>query len=246
MFRPRRTLTLGRLPRWPSSIGIVLLNSLVVRLLVPGAEVGFSAYAASASLGLFNQVVLPDGLVVLLSVVVLDLAIYWQHRIFHWTPWLWRLHRMHHADQDFDVTTGSRFHPMEILLSLGFKALIIFALGPPAIAVLIFSVVLNAMALFNHGNIRLPLKLDALLRRLLVTPDMHRVHHSVIRRETDSNFGFNLSIWDHLFRSYISQPAEGHQNMRIGLTEFRSLQDQRLDQMLVQPFRQGVSVSKPL
>ncbi len=237
VLKPRRQLTIGRLLRWPSNLGVVVLNGLIVRLLVPGAEVGFAVYASTLSLGLLNHVTLPGGLAVLLSIVLLDMTIYWQHRIFHWVPWFWRLHRMHHADQDFDVSTGSRFHTLEILLSLGIKAVVILALGPPPIAVLAFSVLLNSTALFNHGNIKLPHRLDTFLRLFLVTPDMHRVHHSVVRHETNSNFGFNLSIWDRLFRSYIAQPKRGHQEMIIGLEYFRSVKDQRLDQMLIQPVR---------
>ena len=236
---PRREYCLGRLVRWPSNLGILALNGLLVRFLLPGAEVGVAVYAQIESLGVLNRLEYTGGLVLVLSVILLDLVIYWQHRLFHWVPWLWRIHRVHHADQDFDVTTGSRFHPLEIVLSLGIKALVILALGLSPLAVLAFSVLLNATAMFNHGNILLPLKLDALLRRFLVTPDMHRVHHSVIRRETDSNFGFNLSIWDRLFRSYISQPEQGHSGMTIGLSEFRTPRDQRLDQMLLQPFRKG-------
>ena len=172
-----------------------------------------------------------------LAVLALDLAIYFQHVLFHAVPALWRLHRMHHADQDIDVTTGIRFHPIEILLSMGIKFGVIAALGPPAVAVLIFEVLLNATSMFNHSNVRLPLWLDHVLRWVVVTPDMHRVHHSVIARETNSNFGFNLPWWDRLFGTYRDQPAAGHRDMTIGIAQFRQPGEQRLDRMLTQPFR---------
>jgi sterol desaturase/sphingolipid hydroxylase (fatty acid hydroxylase superfamily) len=172
-------------------------------------------------------------------VIVLDLVIYLQHVMFHAVPTLWRLHRMHHADLDFDVTTGSRFHPIEIILSMVIKLTVIAALGAPALAVLIFEVLLNATAMFNHGNLRLPLWLDRWIRVLVVTPDMHRVHHSVVVRETNSNFGFNLSVWDRMFGTYRDQPEAGHDGMTIGVETIRDPAEQRLDRMLTQPFRGG-------
>jgi sterol desaturase/sphingolipid hydroxylase (fatty acid hydroxylase superfamily) len=175
----------------------------------------------------------------LLAVVVLDMAIYFQHRLFHAVPVLWRLHRMHHADLDLDVTTGARFHPLEILLSMAIKVAVVIALGAPAVAVVLFEILLNASSMFNHANLRLPLAVDGALRWLIVTPDVHRVHHSVIRAETDSNFGFSLSWWDRLFGTWRAQPEKGHDGMTIGLPVFRNPEQLRLDRMLVQPFLRG-------
>ena len=180
---------------------------------------------------------LPAWVGVVASVVLLDLAIYFQHVLFHAVPVLWRLHRMHHADLDFDVTTGLRFHPIEILLSMVIKLAVVAALGAPALAVLIFEVLLNATSMFNHGNVRIPAGLDRVLRWVVVTPDMHRVHHSILSRETNSNFGFNLPWWDRLFGTYRAQPAAGHEGMTIGIEQFRDPRELRLDRMLLQPFR---------
>jgi len=170
-------------------------------------------------------------------VIVLDLAIYLQHVLFHAVPVLWRLHRMHHADLEFDVSTGVRFHPIEILLSMGIKLGVVAALGTPAVAVLVFEVLLNATSMFNHGNVRLPARTDRVLRWIVVTPEMHRVHHSVVPRETNSNFGFNLPWWDRLFGTYRAQPAAGHEGMTIGIAQFRDPSELRLDRLLIQPFR---------
>lgn len=175
----------------------------------------------------------------LASFLLLDLGIYLQHRLFHAVPLLWRLHRMHHADLDFDVTTGIRFHPAEIVLSLGIKYCLVVALGAPALSVLLFEIALNGTTMFNHGNVRLPKAIDRLLRWLVVTPDMHRVHHSIVRHETDSNFGFNLPWWDRLFRTYRPKPEAGHQAMIIGIDQFREAKELRLDRMLAQPLRQA-------
>jgi sterol desaturase/sphingolipid hydroxylase (fatty acid hydroxylase superfamily) len=234
---PRRLLTVRRPLRWTSNLGLVALNTLAARLLVPAGVVGIALAAQENGWGLFHNVALPDWLAVVLAVMVLDLAIYLQHVMFHAVPILWRLHMVHHADLDFDVTTGSRFHTIEILLSLGIKAAVVILLGAPALAVLIFEAMLNATSMFNHGNVRLPARLDRLLRLLLVTPEMHRVHHSVIVRETNSNFGFNLPWWDFLFGTYRAQPARGHEGMTIGLEQFREEQvADRLDRMLLLPF----------
>jgi sterol desaturase/sphingolipid hydroxylase (fatty acid hydroxylase superfamily) len=176
----------------------------------------------------------------LLGFLALDLAIYAQHVAFHKAPLLWRLHRMHHADPDFDVTTGVRFHPFEILISMLIKIAVVIALGIPPVAVIAFEVVLNATSMFNHGNVAMPSWLDRALRAIVVTPDMHRVHHSVDARETDSNFGFNLSWWDRLFRTYRAAPQAGHAGMTIGLPTFRDRAELRLDRLLTQPFRGGV------
>ncbi|GAB6052701.1 sterol desaturase family protein [Magnetospira thiophila] len=236
---PRRARLLSRWARWPSNLGIVVLDSVLGRLILPLAPLGFAALAADKGWGLMPQLGVPEGLAIVLCVVLLDMAIYFQHVMFHAVPLLWRLHRMHHADTDYDVTTGARFHPIEILLSLGIKLAMIALLGAPVAAVLIFEVALNATAMFNHGNMRLPLGLDRLLRLLIVTPDMHRVHHSVLPVETNSNFGFNLPWWDRIFGTYQAQPQAGHTAMTIGLDQFREPVDQRLDQMLLQPFRAG-------
>ncbi len=185
-------------------------------------------------MGLFG---LPGWIEFLIAIIVLDLAIYLQHVLFHAAPLLWRLHRMHHQDLDFDVTTGARFHPIEILLSMGIKLMVIAALGPSAAAVLVFEALLNGMAMFNHANAKLPLGLDAILRMFVVTPDMHRVHHSVLPNETNSNFGFNLSVWDRLFGTYRAQPAAGHEAMTIGIEQFREPRELWLDRLLLQPLR---------
>jgi sterol desaturase/sphingolipid hydroxylase (fatty acid hydroxylase superfamily) len=234
---PRRVRQVSRRLRWPSNLGLVVLNTVLMRVVYPTAAVGLALLAEQRGWGLLNNIAPPGPLAILLSVVLLDLAIYVQHVMFHAVPALWRLHRMHHADLDFDVTTGARFHPIEIFLSMAIKMAVVAALGPPAVAVLIFEVVLNATAMFNHGNVRLPIGLDGVLRWLVVTPDMHRVHHSVIPRETNSNFGFNLPWWDRLFGTYRAQPAAGHDAMIIGIEQFREPRDLRLDRMLVQPLR---------
>ena len=234
---PRRQRSLSRLARWPNNIGVVVVNTLVVRLAFPTASVGLALLGEARGWGLLNLIELPFWLSVVIAVVVLDGVIYLQHVMFHAVPALWRLHRMHHADQDFDVTTGARFHPIEILLSMVLKLGAVAALGPPALGVLIFELLLNATAMFNHGNWRLPLALDRGLRWFVVTPDMHRVHHSIVPEETNSNFGFSLPWWDRLFGTYRDQPAAGHDAMTIGIEQFREPADQRLDKMLIQPFR---------
>ena len=233
---PRRVLSFSRLLRWPSNLGIMVVNTLLLRLLLPGAAVGLAALASAQGWGLFNNLATPAWLAVPVCVVALDFAIYLQHVMFHAVPALWRLHRMHHADLDFDVTTGVRFHPIEILLSMLIKFAVILVLGPPVVAVVIFEVVLNATSMFNHGNLRLALPLDRVLRLIVVTPDMHRVHHSVNPNEANSNFGFNLPWWDRLFGTYRAQPAAGHEGMAIGLEQFRGAPELRLDRMLLQPF----------
>ncbi|WP_244269067.1 sterol desaturase family protein [Sulfitobacter pontiacus] len=187
--------------------------------------------------GFFNNFDLPVWVAITASMLLLDLAIYLQHVMFHAVPGLWRLHRMHHADLEFDATTGLRFHPVEILISMGIKLAVVAAIGPPAVAVLLFEVVLNATAMFNHANIHLPRPVDRILRLFVVTPDMHRVHHSVDPRETNSNYGFNLPWWDHLLGTYVAQPAKGHEGMEIGIEQFRKRRDLWLDRMLIQPVR---------
>lgn len=237
---PRRPRPIGRLLRWPNNLGLVVLNTIVVRLLFPLGAVGMAFLAQAEGWGLFNIAPLPGWLTVPAAVLLLDLTIYGQHVAFHAVPPLWRLHRMHHADLEFDVTTGLRFHPVEIGLSMAIKFAAVVALGAPPVAVLAFEVLLNATSMFNHGNVRLPLRFDRILRLIVVTPDMHRVHHSIDRRETDSNFGFNVPWWDRLFGTYRAQPAAGHDAMTIGIDRFRDPRELWLDRMLVQPLRGGV------
>ncbi len=233
---PRRQLTVKRCWRWASNLGLVLFNTLTARFLIPLGAAGMAVLADRRGWGLFNNISVPTWLAVLLSVVALDLAIYLQHVLFHAVPLLWRLHLVHHADLDFDVTTSVRFHTLEILLSLGIKMAMVLLLGPPVWGVVAFEVLLNATSMFNHGNVRLSAWLDRVLRLIVVTPEMHRVHHSVLRRETNSNFGFNLPWWDYLFGTYRAQPAEGHEGMSIGLSSFREEWVDRLQWMLLLPF----------
>ena len=221
LLAPRRRLSQPKARRWFNNLELVVFNTALLRLAFPLAAVGMATTAGLNDWGLFNRVEAPGWLALIASVVILDGAIYLQHVMFHAVPLFWRLHRVHHADLDFDVTTGSRFHPVEILLSMLIKFAVIVLLGPPVVAVVVFEVLLNATAMFNHSNVRLPAPLDALLRRLIVTPDMHRVHHSHLEHETNSNFGFNLSIWDRLFGTYRDQPDEGHEGMVIGIDTFR-------------------------
>jgi len=236
---PRRKRLHTRLRRWTSNLGIVVLNTLVVRFIFPMAAVGVAVLAENSSWGLFNNLLWPLWVKVILAVVVLDLIIYLQHVLVHAVPALWRLHRMHHTDLDYDVTTGARFHPIEIIFSMVIKLTVVSALGAPPVAVVIFEVLLNATAMFNHANFYLPVGIDRWLRLIVVTPDMHRVHHSIIVQETNSNFGFNLPWWDRLFGTYRDQPAAGHDEMTIGIEQFRNAEDLRLDQMLIQPLREG-------
>jgi sterol desaturase/sphingolipid hydroxylase (fatty acid hydroxylase superfamily) len=237
---PRRARTLSRRRRWPANLGIVALNTVIVRALFPTAAVGIALSAEGQGWGLFSEYAVPTWIAVTGGVILLDLAIYLQHAMFHAIPALWRLHRMHHADLDIDVTTGARFHPVEIALSMLIKLMVIAALGVPAAAVLVFEVLLNASSMFNHSNVRMPSSLEKVLRWLVVTPDMHRVHHSIERDETNSNFGFNLSLWDRLFGTYRAQPRAGHASMRIGIPDFRDpAQCNGLAGMLAIPFLPG-------
>jgi len=239
LLAPRRVQQIGRSTRWPSNIAIVVLDTALVRLVFPTTAVAVALLAEAKGWGLFYAIGLSAWAAVPLGIILLDLAIYLQHVLFHAVPALWRLHRMHHADLEFDVTTGARFHPIEILLSMGIKLGVIAALGTPAVAVLVFEVLLNATSMFNHSNVRMPAWLDGIIRWIVVTPDMHRVHHSIVARETNSNFGFNLPWWDRLFGTYRGQPAAGHQAMTIGIAQFRDPAEQRLDRMLTQPFREA-------
>ena len=233
---PRRTRALTRVDRWTANLCLVAIGVLAVRILLPVSLVEFAAWNLTKGHGLLGKLALPSGLEIALAVAALDLAIYFQHRLFHWAPPLWRVHRVHHADLDFDVTTGSRFHPIEILISAGIKMAAIVALGAPPLAVLIFEILLNGTATFNHANLRLPEGVDRVLRCFLVTPDMHRVHHSWNAPEQNANFGFNAPWWDWIFRTYRAQPEDGHEAMTIGVHAFRQRRDQLIDRLLLQPF----------
>jgi sterol desaturase/sphingolipid hydroxylase (fatty acid hydroxylase superfamily) len=233
----RRELSQPRGKRWLANLSLSALGSLCVRLLFPAAAVGVALLSEQRGWGLLNQVELPRIFSVVVSVLLLDLAIYLQHVMFHVIPLLWRLHMVHHSDRDYDLTTGVRFHPIEIMLSIAIKFVVIVALGSPPEAVLIFEIVLNATAMFNHGNVRIPLGIDRWLRWAVVTPDMHRVHHSVEIDETNSNFGFNLPWWDRVFRTYRAQPREGHRSMTIGLPQLQQTDPGGLIRLLAMPFR---------
>jgi len=218
---PRRQLQRSRAIRWANNLGLVFFNSFILRLVFPAAAVGMAMFVSDQGWGLYNYIEAPLWMAVLVSVVVMDFFIWLQHVMVHAVPVLWRLHRVHHADLDYDVTTGARFHTLEILLSMLIKFAVIILLGPPLVAVVIFEVLLNATAMFNHGNVRLPGTVDRFLRLVVVTPDMHRVHHSVEDDETNCNFGFSLPWWDRLFGTYRAQPRGGHEGMTIGIRSFR-------------------------
>lgn len=237
---PRRVMTARRAIRWMSNLGLVVLSSFAVPLVLPVASMAMAHLAVERGWGLFNNYEWPYPLVFVASVVILDFVIYLQHVLFHAVPMLWRLHRVHHSDVDLDASSGVRFHIIEIVLSMVIKLAAIVTLGPPVLAVLAFEVILNGAAVFNHANVKLPERLDAVLRLFLVTPDMHRVHHSVIREETDSNFGFNLSIWDRMCGTYRAQPRMGHEGMTIGIDAFREEREQWIHRLLTQPFRRAV------
>ena len=242
VIAPRRALTVSKVVRWGNNLGIVALNSLILRLIFPAAAVGMAVFADKQGWGIFNYYDTPFWLATLISALALDFIIYLQHVMVHAVPALWRLHRMHHADLDFDLTTGSRFHPIEIILSMLIKFAAIIVLGAPVLAVVIFEVLLNATAMFNHSNVRLPIGLDRFIRWIVVTPDMHRVHHSIEDDEANSNFGFNSPWWDRLFGTYRAQPRQGHTGMTIGIHKFRDPnQVAWLPGMLALPFRGKVS-----
>jgi sterol desaturase/sphingolipid hydroxylase (fatty acid hydroxylase superfamily) len=236
IIAPRRPLLDNKRRRWFANLFLVVIDTVTVRLLFPILPVALAEVAEARGWGLFNVVPMSLWLRILLSFLILDFIIYFQHKLFHYTPILWRLHRMHHTDLDLDVTSGNRFHPLEIVISMLIKMAAVVVLGAPAQAVLAFEVVLNACSMFSHGNIKLPAAFDRLLRLFLVTPDMHRVHHSVIVRETNSNFGFNFSWWDRLCKTYRPQPEKGHLDMTIGLKEYRDPKRLTLFRLLVQPF----------
>lgn len=234
---PRRQLSSPKSSRWISNLSISFISTALLRLILPLVPSAFAIYCANAGIGLLNTITLPGWAAVLVSVLALDMVIYWQHVWFHKIPVLWKVHRMHHADLDIDTSTGVRFHPIEILASMGIKFAAIALLGPPALAVLIFEVTLNGCALFNHANAKLPTGVDRWLRLLIVTPDMHRVHHSTDMREANMNFGFNFPWWDRMFKTYKPQPDKGHDHMTIGMNIFREKKDGSIRGMLTIPFR---------
>jgi sterol desaturase/sphingolipid hydroxylase (fatty acid hydroxylase superfamily) len=232
---PCRKLTTSKKFRWINNLAIVIGNPLLLRLVFPFLAVDMAVMAHERGWGLLNILELPYWLEIVAGIILMDLVIYLQHVMFHAVPLFWRLHMMHHADLDYDLTTGLRFHPIEIMLSMGIKISAIYVFGPPIISILLFEIILNGMAVFNHGNIKIPMQWDRFLRYFVVTPDMHRVHHSVIIRETNSNFGFNLSWWDRLLGTYIAQPQKGHVGMTIGLSQFRDPQKLTLPWLLILP-----------
>ena len=237
---PRRRRNLPRQGRWLTHLGITVIDSLVVRILGPLTAIAVAIWAANKGIGLFNLTQWPLWLEIVLAFILLDCAIYWQHVISHRVPFFWRFHKVHHTDRDLDASSAVRFHPVEILLSMLYKCGVVLIIGPAALAVLIFEIVLNASAIFNHANLKLPLGVDKILRLFIVTPDMHRVHHSVIETETNRNFGFNLSVWDRLFRSYKAQPEGGHDGMTIGLSEHQSEAPSQLFWSLKLPFAKSL------
>jgi sterol desaturase/sphingolipid hydroxylase (fatty acid hydroxylase superfamily) len=236
LLKPRRVLTVPKTLRWFNNLTIVVLDTVIVRVLFPLAPVSMALLFREQGWGLLNHLKAPSLLEVVAGVIVLDFAVYLQHVIFHAIPLLWRFHLVHHADLDLDVTSGVRFHPIEIILSMCIKLTVVGLLGLPVLAVLIFEILLNGTSMFNHSNVFLPLAMDRLVRLLIVTPDMHRVHHSVILRETDSNYGFTLSWWDRLLGTYRAQPAKGHEGMTIGLSRFLDDKRQTLLWLLALPF----------
>jgi sterol desaturase/sphingolipid hydroxylase (fatty acid hydroxylase superfamily) len=236
VLAPRRIRTVSKSRRWVSNLTLIALNPLSVRLVFPILPVGVALIASERSWGLLNNINLPSFLEVAIGVLALDLTVYLQHVLHHAIPLLWRMHMVHHADLDYDLTTGLRFHPVEIIVSMALKLAAIMVLGPPALAVLIFEVTLNATAMFNHSNINIPAAIDRLIRLFLVTPDMHRVHHSVVIRETNSNYGFAFPWWDRIFGTYQDQPIKGHNGLVIGLSQFRDLNKQTPLQLLLMPF----------
>jgi sterol desaturase/sphingolipid hydroxylase (fatty acid hydroxylase superfamily) len=232
---PRRRLTVSKAKRWGNNLGIIFIDTLLMKLLFSAAAIGIAAVARQNGWGLLYYWQVPMVPAMIIGVLFLDLVVYLQHLLFHVAPTLWRLHMVHHADLDIDVTTGLRFHPIEIIISMFIKMAAVAAMGPPVLAVLIFEIILNGTAMFNHGNVKLPIAADAFLRLLVVTPDMHRVHHSVAIRETNSNFGFNFPWWDRLFGTYRAQPVAGHEAMTIGLSQYRTPQKVSLGRLLLLP-----------
>jgi sterol desaturase/sphingolipid hydroxylase (fatty acid hydroxylase superfamily) len=236
LFAPRRLLQTPKAVRWTNNLGLAVVNILLVRILFPSAAVAMAILANERGVGLLNVFPVPYPLAMILSLLALDLMMYLMHLMFHAVPAFWRVHRVHHADVDFDVTTAVRFHPIQIALSIPIKFAVIFVLGPPVLAVLLFEAAFNAVLVFSHANIRIPSAVDRVLRCFIVTPDVHRLHHSVDATETNSNFGFALTWWDRLFGTYRGEPARGHERMTIGVDQFRTQRDSWLDRLLLQPF----------
>ncbi len=238
---PRKQRTQKRLRRWGTNIAIIVIDSVLLRAVVglisAGLAVGVAAFASAQGWGLFNLIHAPQWLEFILALIIFDMMIYWQHVASHYIPALWALHQVHHADRDIDATTGIRFHPVEIILSMLYKMLLVLIIGPSVAAMFIFEVILNGCAVFNHANIKLPKGLDRIIRLFLVTPDMHRVHHSVVKHETNANYGFSISLWDRLFGSYIDQPQAGHDDMIIGLPQFQNNDPSTLGWAMLVPFR---------
>lgn len=223
--------------RWFVNLSMVVLSSVLLRIVFPAAAVGVAVLAEQKGWGLFNMLDIPPVIAFIAAFIILDFIIWLEHVVSHHIPILWRIHRMHHVDTGFDVTTALRFHPLEIVLSMVWKGIIVVLIGAPVLAVLVFEIVLNGAAMFNHSNVKLPSKVDALLRKVIVTPDMHRIHHSVVQKETDSNFGFNFSFWDHIFKTYTAEPKAGQNNMSLGLQEYREPNTANLVWLLALPFK---------
>lgn len=242
---PRRERFPARGRRWLTNWGMLIVDSVMLRIIFPAAAVGIALWAEQAGFGLFNIIEVPTILVVLFVIVFLDFAVWLEHVVSHHWPWLWRIHKVHHADVDLDVTSALRFHPLEIIVSMVWKGALVALLGAPAIAVLIFEIILNGMAMFNHSNIKLPLWMDLIIRPFVVTPDMHRIHHSIIERETNTNYGFNLSLWDRVFGVYTAEPVMGQEGMTIGLAEHQDRAPTGLFWSLILPFRTYAKVDVP-
>lgn len=240
-INPKRRRIYARHERWFSNLGLVVVDTLLMRIALPLLAVDVALFVGKKNWGLLNALEWSGAFEVLIAIVLLDLVVYWQHRIFHQIPLLWRLHKVHHTDRDFDTTTALRFHPIEIWLSMLLKMAVVFVFGIPVLAVILFEVILNGMALFNHANIRLPKEIEAALRKVFVTPDMHRIHHSVRSDEFNRNFGFNLSFWDRLFKSYCHAPKESQELMTIGQLDHQSDETRGLIFMLMLPFRKNHS-----
>lgn len=238
MLYPRRKLTKSKLNRWLSNISMIVIGRLLIKLLLPFAAIGTALYVEQQQFGMFYWLEVPFIFSVVLSVILLDLMIYLQHRVFHYVPVLWCFHKVHHSDQDLDVSSGVRFHPVEIVFSMLIKMALVALCGLPALGVLIFEVLLSSTTLFNHSNLKIPEKLDAVIRMVVVTPDMHRIHHSAWKKETNSNFGFNLSIWDRLCKTYVPLPKNGQIKFVLGLNEYNKKQ-LTLSKLLVMPFTKG-------
>lgn len=233
---PKRELLQLRRFRWFGNIGLIVISSVLIRFLIPTAAVGVALHVEQDQVGFLNHYDMPFFVQFFIAFVLMDLAIYFQHVIFHALPMFWRFHRVHHSDLDCDITTGIRFHPFEMIISILFKFLVIISIGAPVLAVVVFEVVLNAASMFTHSNIKIPQSIERMVRLILVTPDMHRIHHSINENETNSNFGFFISTWDRIFGTYIKEPALGHENMQIGLQGFREPKWQNLRWLIYLPF----------